>query len=122
MASGTPGATFSAQRGLLVTTVRGMPASAKPISIEMLARPEIMGGALVIHPARFIILGTVYPASDVMRQVKFPSTRYQLPALPAHLAYTGISVLPTGLRISVSGQNVTLGKTMFGTARCPAKA
>ncbi|HEY9241166.1 MAG TPA: LmeA family phospholipid-binding protein, partial [Streptosporangiaceae bacterium] len=122
MASGTPGATFSAQHGLLVTTVKGMPASAKPISIEMLARPEIMGGALVIHPAKFIILGTVYPARDVMRQVTFPSTRYPLPALPAHLAYTGISVLPSGLRVSVSGQNVTLGKTMFGTARCATKA
>ena len=63
MASGTPGATFSAQDGLLVTTVKGMPANAKPISIQMLARPEIMGGALVIHPEKFIILGTVYSAA-----------------------------------------------------------
>jgi hypothetical protein len=60
----------------------------------------------------------VYPAADVMREVKFPSTRYQLPALPAHLAYTGISVLPGGLRVSVSGRNVTLGKNTFGTSNC----
>jgi hypothetical protein len=119
MAGGTPGATFSAQRGLLVTTVKGMPANAKPITIEMLARPEISGGAFVIQPEKFIILGTVYPATDVMRQVTFPSTRYPLPALPAHLAYTGISVLPGGLRVSVSGTDVTLGTSMFGTGSCP---
>lgn len=118
MASGTPGATFSAEHGLLVTTVKGMPANAKPITIQMLARPEIVGSALVIQPQKFIILGTVYPASDVMRQVKFPSTRYPLPALPAHLAYTGISVRPAGLRVSVTGQNVTLGKTMFSSTTC----
>ena len=81
LASGTPGATFSAEHGLLVTTVKGMPADAKPITIDMLARPEISGGALVIQPEKFIILGTVYPAADVIRQVTFPSTRYPLPAL-----------------------------------------
>jgi hypothetical protein len=63
----------------------------------------------------------VYPAADVLRQVTFPSIRYQLPALPAHLAYTGISVLPGGLRVSVTGTEVTLGKSMFGTGSC-AKA
>jgi len=118
MASGTPGAAFSAQHGLLVTTVKGMPANAKPITIDMLARPEITGGAFVIHPEKFIILGTVYSATSVMRQIKFPSTRYQLPALPAHMAYTGISVLPGGLRVSVSGKNVTLSKSMFGAGSC----
>jgi LmeA-like phospholipid-binding len=120
LASGTPGATFSAEHGLLVTTVKGMPANARPITIDMLARPEISGGAFVIQPEKFIILGTVYPAADVMRQVKFPSTRYPLPVLPAHLAYTGISVLPGGLRVSVSGTDVTLGKSMFGTGSCKA--
>jgi hypothetical protein len=120
MASGTPGATFSAQHGLLVTTVKGMPANAKPITIDMLARPEITGGAFVIRPEKFIILGTVYPAADVLRQVTFPSTRYRLPALPAHMAYTGISVLPGGLRVSVTGRNVTLGKNMLGTGSCQA--
>jgi hypothetical protein len=118
MASGTPGAAFSAQHGLLVTTVKGMPANAKPITIDMLARPEITGGAFVIHPEKFIILGTVYSATNVMRQIKFPSTRYQLPTLPAHMAYTGISVLPGGLRVSVSGKNVTLSKSMFGADSC----
>ena len=112
------GATFSAQHGLLVTTVKGMPANAKPISIEMLARPEITGGAFVIQPEKFIILGTVYSAGDVMRQVEFPSTRYPLPALPAHLTYTGISVLPDGLRVSVRGTDVTLGTSMFAAASC----
>jgi hypothetical protein len=118
MASGTPGATFSAQDGLLVTAIKGMPANAKPITIVMLARPEITGGAFVIHPEKFIILGTVYSATDVMSQVKFPSTRYPLPALPAHMAYTGIGVLPGGLRVSVSGKNVTLGKSMLGNSSC----
>jgi hypothetical protein len=82
---------------------------------------ESINGAFVIQPEKFIILGTVYPAADVMRQVKFPSTRYPLPALPAHLAYTGISVLPGGLRVSVSGTDVTLGTSMFGAGSC-AKA
>ncbi len=118
MASGTPGATFSAQDGLLVTTVKGMPANAKPVTIVMLARPEITDGALVIHPEKFIVLGTVYSATDVMSQVKFPSIRYPLPALPAHMAYTGIGVLPGGLRVSASGKNVTLGKSMFGNSSC----
>jgi hypothetical protein len=119
MASGPKGARYSAQHGLLVTTVKGMPANAKPISIEMLARPEISGGALVIQPEKFLILGTVYPATDVMSQVKFPSTRYALPALPAHMAYTGISVLPDGLRVGVSGTNVTVDrKSLFGGSSC----
>lgn len=119
MASGPKGARYSAQHGLLVTTVKGMPANAKPISIEMLARPEISGGALVIQPEKFLILGTVYPATDVMSQVKFPSTRYALPALPAHMAYTGISVLPDGLRVGVSGTNVTVDrKSLFGSSSC----
>ena len=45
-------------------------------------------------------------------------TRRQLPTLPAHMAYTGISVLPGGLRVSVSGKNVTLSKSMFGAGSC----
>ena len=118
MASGPPGATFTAQDGLLVATVKGMPANAKPITIVMLARPEITGGAFVLHPQKFIILGTVYSATDVMSQVKFPSTRYPLPALPAHMAYTGIGVLPGGLRLSVGGKNVTFGQRMLGSSRC----
>jgi hypothetical protein len=34
------------------------------------------------------------------------------------MAYTGISVLPGGLRVSVSGKNVTLSKSMFGAGSC----
>jgi hypothetical protein len=119
MASGPKGARYSAQHGLLVTTVKGMPAGAKPITIEMLARPEISGSSLVIQPEKFLILGTAYPASDVMSQVKFPSTRYALPALPAHMSYTTVSVLPDGLRVGVSGTNVTVDrKSLFGSSSC----
>lgn len=60
----------------------------------------------------------MYSAAAVLRQVRFPSTRYELPALPAHMAYTGIGVLPGGLRVTVTGKNVTVGKSMFGDSSC----
>lgn len=110
----TPGAVFSAQNGLLVTTVKGEPASTKPTTIVMLARPAISGGVLVLQPERFIILDTVFSARDVMSQVKVSGTRYSLPKLPAHLTYTGISVLNHALLLKVSGEHVTLTKNMFG--------
>jgi hypothetical protein len=112
--STTPGAVLSAQDGLLVTTVKGEPANVKPTTILMLARPGIEEGALVIQPEKFIILGTVFSAGDVMSQVKIPGTRYSLPALPARMTYTGVDVVPSGLLVTVAGQNVTLTKNMFG--------
>ena len=111
----TPGAVFSAQNGLLVTTVKGEPANARPPATIMIARPTISGGTLVLQPQRFIILGTVFSASDVMSQIKIPGLRDPLPALPAHMAYTGIDVLPDGLLLNVSGESVTLTKNMFGS-------
>jgi hypothetical protein len=115
LAGGVPGAVFSAQNGLLVTTVKGAPANARPMTILMLARPRIDGGAVVIQPVKFVILGTVFTATDVMSQVKIPGTRYPLPALPAHMAYTGIGVAAGGLLVTVSGTNVILTKGMFGS-------
>jgi hypothetical protein len=111
----TPGAVFSAQNGLLVTTVKGQPANARPTATIMLARPAVSAGTLVLQPQRFIILGTVFSASDVMSQIKIPGLRYRLPALPAHMAYTGVDVLRDGLRLKVTGENVTLTKNMFGS-------
>jgi hypothetical protein len=111
----TPGAVFSAQNGLLVTTVKGEPANARPTTTIMLARPAVAGGALVLQPQRFIILGSVFSASDVMSQIKVPGLRYSLPALPAHMAYTGVDVLRDGLLLNVAGENVTLTKDMFGS-------
>jgi hypothetical protein len=113
MSTGTPGAVLSAQNGLLVTTVKGAPANAKPMTIVMLAKPRIEGSAFVIQPERFIILQTVFTAADVMSQIAFPSTRRALPPLPAHMGYNSIDVLPGGLRIHVSGSNVTVSKSMF---------
>lgn len=110
----TPGAVFSAQNGLLVTTVKGEPANTKPTTIVMLARPRISDGALVLQPEQFVILGTVFSAGDVMSQVKIPGTRYPLPVLPAHMAYTGVDVLPGDLLVKLAGSNVTLTKNMFG--------
>jgi hypothetical protein len=111
----TPGAVFSAQNGLLVTTVKGEPANARPTATIMLARPAVSAGTLVLQPQRFIILGTVFSASDVMSQIKIPGLHYSLPALPAHMAYTSVDVLRNGLRLKVTGENVTLTKNMFGS-------
>jgi LmeA-like phospholipid-binding len=116
MAPATPGTTLSGQNGLLVTTVKGAPANAKPMSIVMFARPKIADGAFVIQPQRFIILDTVFTAADVMSQIKFPSTSHPLPPLPAGMTYTGITVQPTGLLITITGTNVTVSKSMFGAS------
>jgi LmeA-like phospholipid-binding len=110
-----PGAVFSAQNGLLVATVKGEPANARPTTTVMLAQPAVSGGTLVLRPERFIILGTVFSASDVMSQIKIPGLRYSLPALPAHMAYTGVDVLSDGLLLEITGKNVTLTKNMFGS-------
>jgi LmeA-like phospholipid-binding len=111
----SPGAVFSAQNGLLVATVKGEPANAKPTTTIMLARPAVSDGTLVLQPQRFIILGTVFSASDVMSQIKIPGLRYSLPALPAHIAYTSVDVLPDGLLLKIAGENVTLTRNMFGS-------
>jgi hypothetical protein len=59
-----------------------------------------------------------FPAKDVLAEVKTSVTSYPLQRLPAHLAYTGVEVLPQGLRINLSGRNVDLERGMLTGAGC----
>ncbi|HEY6798261.1 MAG TPA: LmeA family phospholipid-binding protein [Kineosporiaceae bacterium] len=116
VSGGPPGGTFGASNGLLTATYHGPPAAAGPLPIVMMAKPTIADGQLRVDPQRFVILKTLFPAQTVLGQVTLPATRYPLQALPAHLSYTGVEVLPDALRLRVSGKDVNLTKGMFSPA------
>jgi LmeA-like phospholipid-binding len=117
VSGGPPGGTFGASKGLLTATYHGPPTSAGPLPIVMLARPEIVGTELRVQPQRFLILNTLFPAQMVQKEVTLPATRFPLQALPAHLSYTGVDVLPDALRLRFSGQDVALTKGAFAPAK-----
>jgi hypothetical protein len=110
-------ASYGAQDGMLAITTSGAPPD-RPMPIVLYARPTISGSSLDLAPQQIQVLGVAFPAQDVLSVIKTDLTTYPLQALPKNLAYRGVEVLPDGLRIAVSGRNVTLTKGTLGGASC----
>jgi len=108
--------TFGAEDGLLTATAKGGSDSATPV--VLLARPAITGSTLNIAPEQIEMFGTRFPAASVLAKVKTQQTAYPLQSLPANLTYRGVQVLPDGLRISLSGKDVTLAKGSLTGGTC----
>jgi hypothetical protein len=110
--------TYGARGGFLTATTKGAPSSGSSAPVVLIGKPRIAGNALDLAPRTIRMFDTVFPAADVMSRIRVPSTKYPLEKLPANLSYTGVSVLPGGLRITVSGKDVTLTKGLMGGADC----
>jgi hypothetical protein len=110
---------FGAQDGLLTASTRGVSANGPRMPIVLYANPRITGNKLDTTPQRIAFFGAQFPAALVLSQIKTPDTARTLQQLPAGLAYAGVDVLPTGLRIRVSGKNVSLSKTAMTGLTCP---
>lgn len=106
---------FSAEDGLLTATATG---SDQDTPIVLHARPRITGSTLDIAPQEIEMFGTLFPAEDVLAEVKTQETTYALQPLPAHLAYQAVRVLPNGLEIRLSGRDVTLTKGQLTGSTC----
>jgi hypothetical protein len=116
--TGTP-TVFGAQDGLLTASTRGVSTDGPATPIVLYANPRIVGNELDTTPQRITLFGVQFPAAAVLSQIKAPDTVRTLQQLPAGLAYTAVDVLPTGLRIRVSGKNVSLSKTAMSGLACP---
>lgn len=112
--------TFGAQDGLLTATSHGMPSRGPQLPVTLFVRPTIVDDALDLAPHSIRMLGMLFPASDVLSRMKIQNTRYPLQALPPSLAYEGVEVLPTGLRLLVSGKDVPLSGDLLGGGGCAA--
>lgn len=105
---------YGAQDGYLTVTTTGMPDTGKQSSIVLYSIPKITGTTMDVSPQQIEILGSLFPAADVLSQIGAQNTSYQLDPLPAGMGYTGVQVLPQGIRVLVSGQNVVLGRGLPG--------
>lgn len=110
---------FGAQDGLLTASTRGVPANGPGMPIVLYANPRITGNELDTTPQRIAMFGTQFPAADMLSRIEAPSTTRTLQPLPAGLAYVGADVLPTGLRIRVTGKDVSLSPTAMAGMTCP---
>lgn len=102
--------TFGAENGLLTAITKGGNPDGSPTPIVLYAKPRIAGTTLDIAPQQIEIFGSVFPADNVLSQVRARKTAFPLPALPANLEYRGVEVRPDGLRITLSGKDVVLRK------------
>lgn len=122
LAGAGPGATFGAQDGFLTVTSKGAFSHGPSVPIVLVGKPRIVGGALDLSPRTIQMLDTVFPATDVLKEFKVQSTSFPLQALPAHLSYTGVDVLATGLRLTISGRDVLMTKGSLAGQGCPGAA
>jgi hypothetical protein len=106
---------YGAKSGLMTVTTKG---NSKPTPIVLYAKPAITGSTLDLSPQQIRMFGVLFPAGDVLTQVKADNTKYPLQALPAHLSYGAVEVQPDGLRLHVTGQDATLTKDMLGGGGC----
>ncbi len=114
-----PQVTFGARNGLLTATSRGMSSHGKLTPTTLYAHPKIVGSSLDVSPDSIQMFGVLFPAADVLAEMKLPSTAYPLQALPPGLRYSGVEVLPTGLHILVTGTDVALpAGGLLGGAGC----
>lgn len=111
--------TFGAENGLLTATTKGGNPDGTPTPIVLYAKPAITGTTLDIAPQQVEMFGFLFPAKNVLSQVRARETARPLPELPANLAYRGVEVLPDGLRIALSGSDVLLRKgQLTGGSAC----
>lgn len=111
-------AVFGAQDGFLTLTSTGAFVSGPALPVVLLARPKIVGSSLDLSPRWIEILDTLFPAADVLRELKIQGTVHHLPILPAGLSYSGVDVLPGGLGLRVHGENVDMTRTSLGAMNC----
>ena len=65
------------------------------------------------------MLGTPFPAADVLKDLNVASTSFPLQPLPPGLSYDGVDVLPDGIRVTVRGKDVTVSKgSLLGAQAC----
>ena len=114
-----PGAptVFAAERGLLTATTTNRPEKDTPVVLY--GRPVIKGNTLDISPDRIDLFGVRFPAANVLAELGAQETTQELQKLPPGLTYRGVEVLPDGLRIGLTGRNVTLQRgALTGGATC----
>lgn len=102
--------TFGAENGLLTASTKGGNPDGSPTPIVLYAKPRIAGTTLDLAPQQIEMFGAVFPAGNVLSQVRARKTAFPLPALPTNLEYRGVEVRPEGLRITLSGKDVVLRK------------
>ncbi len=110
--------TFGAEDGLLTATTRGGNPDGSPTPIVLYATPRIAGNVLDIAPRQIEMFGIRFAAADVLAQVRSRPTAHALQELPDNLAYRTVEVLPAGLKITMSGTDVTLRKGQLTGAGC----
>jgi hypothetical protein len=109
---------YGAQNGMLTASTLGTPGAKGATPIVLISNPRIADGKLDLAPKRIRVFGTEFPAHDVLSQILGQSTVVPLQKLPSGLSYTGVKVLPQGLRITVTGRNVDLAKGLPGGSGC----
>lgn len=113
--------TYGAQNGFLTVTTTGMPDTGGRSTITLFSVPRIVGTTMDVSPQQIEVLGARFPAADVLSEIGAQNTTYRLDVLPAGMSYAGVDVPPGGIRVLVSGKNVTLGRGLPGRT-CPAPA
>jgi hypothetical protein len=108
-------AVFGAQDGLLTATATG---SGADTPVVLHSRPVIHGRTLDLAPSQIEMFGSRFPAADVLSQIKGQRTAYPLQALPAGLAYGGVSVQADGLLIGVTGRSADLPRGSLTGGGC----
>jgi hypothetical protein len=108
--------TFGAENGLLTATASGRPNQATPIVLH--ARPRIRGNVLDIAPHEIEMFGTLFPAANVLAEVKAPQTAFRLQKLSTGLTYRSVEVLDDGLLIRLDGRDVTIARGSLTGRTC----
>lgn len=104
---------YADQNGLLAATATGG-VNKKPTNVTVFIKPRIIGNSLDMTPYQVRLFGTNFPAKVFLAGSKNQNTKIPLQALPSGLAYRGMQVMPTGLRISIGGKNVMLSTKQLG--------
>ncbi|MFD0523429.1 LmeA family phospholipid-binding protein [Paractinoplanes durhamensis] len=104
--------TYGADKGLLTVTTVGSAGRTMPVKVY--ATPTIKANKLEITPQKIAMFDTLFPAADVFAELKPSNTAYDLQALPTNLHYKNVELVPTGIRLNLTGKDVTMGKDLLG--------
>jgi hypothetical protein len=107
---------FGAERGLLTAVTTS--SSDEDTPVVLYGRPVIKGNTLDISPDQIEMFGVRFPAANVLAEVGPQETTQALQKLLAGLTYAGVEVLPAGLRIRLTGQDVTLRRGALTGGTC----